>query len=325
MALTEQQAQFLFANYNNISNDFATEFVEYVFSLVPGSGGTITGDLTITGNLEVQTDFTLDGQVMDNIGPTVSWDFNVRKGYDSGGSETLDYNLGILGDGAFDSLDWINRIAKDAAGASSVGWNERMLRDVAGDPAINWASRLLRNTGGATIFDWENLLLHMQTGGIIDFGTASQIKKSAASNGIGIVADTGGGSASWVFGQNAGELRASGDFDGGAYATYIASAATGDNCWQRAQNEGTTKFIDFGLIAGNYGMRGQIGGVTTDLITILEATGLMGVKNAAPNYEWDVNGTVNATAYRVGGVAGANHDGAVVTLTVVNGLVTAVT
>jgi hypothetical protein len=48
--ITQQEAQYLFDNYNNISETDAQNFVDYVF----GDGDrTITGDLTVTGEIKV--------------------------------------------------------------------------------------------------------------------------------------------------------------------------------------------------------------------------------------------------------------------------------
>lgn len=47
-----QKCQTLFDNYNNINQDTPTQFLNYIFStLIPSTGGTITGNLTINGNL----------------------------------------------------------------------------------------------------------------------------------------------------------------------------------------------------------------------------------------------------------------------------------
>ena len=56
----------------------------------------------------------------------------------------------------------------------------------------------------------------------------------------------------------------------------------------------------------------------------LNGTGNVGIGTTTPSEKLDVNGTANATAYKVGGVAGANFSGAVTSITVVDGLVTIV-
>jgi hypothetical protein len=91
----EQRSQELFQNYNNFSNETAQEFVSYVFSLIPGSGGIIHGNLEITGNLTVDTDFVLDGVVKDTFG-IISADFNNRQFYDGSANLLIDYGAGEL-------------------------------------------------------------------------------------------------------------------------------------------------------------------------------------------------------------------------------------
>ena len=46
--ITVDEAQYLFANYNNISDTDAKNFVDFVFGV---GDRTITGDLTVTGNV----------------------------------------------------------------------------------------------------------------------------------------------------------------------------------------------------------------------------------------------------------------------------------
>jgi hypothetical protein len=56
----------------------------------------------------------------------------------------------------------------------------------------------------------------------------------------------------------------------------------------------------------------------------LNGSGNVGIGTNTPSEKLDVSGTANATAYKVNGVAGANFTGAVTNITVVDGLVTAV-
>lgn len=319
--VTEQEVQYLFANYNNISTDIAEEFVAYVFSLLPSGGGVITGDLEITGSLQVDTDFTLDGEVLDNIGPTRSWDFNVRKGYNSAGDETFDYESGILSDTANNSIDWLLRKIYDSLGQEALDYDVRSAVDSSGAESIDWENRVIRFASGAAAYNWETGDVQLSTGGTIAFGTSSEIKKSGSSNGITIQALA---DANWSFGHNSGELRVTGAFDGGRFLEVLSSDA--DNSWQRSSNSGQTKYLDFGLIGGNYLLRANISAVATDIFTILEASGKVGVKKT-PTYDFDITGDVNADAYRVAGSAGA--DGSFTTtdlktVTVTKGIITAI-
>jgi len=52
MALTANQLLALFNGYNNVSQKTVNDFVDYIFNgIVPAAGGTITGDLTVNGNV----------------------------------------------------------------------------------------------------------------------------------------------------------------------------------------------------------------------------------------------------------------------------------
>ena len=57
----------------------------------------------------------------------------------------------------------------------------------------------------------------------------------------------------------------------------------------------------------------------------LNGSGNVGIGTTTPSDKLEVVGNLNATRYKVNGVAGANHSGAVATITVVDGLVTLVT
>ncbi len=61
--ITEEKAQYLFANYNNISETDAENFVAYVF----GTGDrTITGDLDVTGDTILEGDASVGGTLFTN-------------------------------------------------------------------------------------------------------------------------------------------------------------------------------------------------------------------------------------------------------------------
>lgn len=162
---TEAEALYLFANYNNISTDIAQGFVEYVYSLLPGSGGVITGDLEITGNLTVDTDFTLDGVVNDNIGPTPSADFNLRQLFDSSGDPSVDYDLRELIDGGGISIfNWTTGIMLDATNKQIFDLFNRNGQDLTGADSFNWDSRQLITSTNKVVVDWENQKLYQSDG-----------------------------------------------------------------------------------------------------------------------------------------------------------------
>ena len=56
----------------------------------------------------------------------------------------------------------------------------------------------------------------------------------------------------------------------------------------------------------------------------LTGTGNVGIGTTTPSDKLEVSGNLNATRYKVNGVAGANFSGAVTNITVVDGIVTAV-
>ena len=56
------------------------------------------------------------------------------------------------------------------------------------------------------------------------------------------------------------------------------------------------------------------------IIGVGGTAGYVGINNTRPAYQLDVTGDINATAFRVGGTAGAS--GTFTSVTVVNGIVT---
>lgn len=106
-------------------------------------------------------------------------------------------------------------------------------------------------------------------------------------------------------------------FDG-TYKNTLNCSDTADSdqaCWinYRGYNGGTTRARDLYLGDGKGGTMLQVDGVNARV----------GINKSAPSYTLDVNGTANATSYRVGGTAGVS--GTCASVTVTNGIVTTCT
>ncbi len=87
--------------------------------------------------------------------------------------------------------------------------------------------------------------------------------------------------------------------------------------------------LDVASNTGSYQMTigNIIFGTTVDGTGTTISTGKVGIKTASPGYDFDVNGTTNATAYRVGGTAGASGTFTTAdskTVTVTNGIITSI-
>lgn len=137
MSTLQQRVQTLFDNYNNCNAKTPTEFVNYVFSLVPGSGGTITGNLAITGTLDV------DGNV--NIGEASST--NQRRLRIGQGTATIDIGT-LFGSSSIPAI-YMNTATPDASNytLTKVGGGT-ILNDSSG---TNTLSLFVGGTGGMQI------------------------------------------------------------------------------------------------------------------------------------------------------------------------------
>jgi hypothetical protein len=164
MDTLQQQTQELFQNYNNISNETATNFVNYVFSLVPGTGGIIHGNLEITGNLKVDTNFVLDGHVNDTSN-FFSADFNFRQLGDSTGGLVLDWQNGLLDSPTGTTINWKTSQLFDAStGLHALNWVLKQLFDGSGVESLDWSNRQLKRNDGSVSVDWEGLALQNLSG-----------------------------------------------------------------------------------------------------------------------------------------------------------------
>jgi hypothetical protein len=67
--ISVQEAQYLFANYNNISETDAQNFVDYVFGV---GDRTITGNLTVTGEVKTPLVDQVDSTAGLTIGASTS-------------------------------------------------------------------------------------------------------------------------------------------------------------------------------------------------------------------------------------------------------------
>ena len=136
-----------------------------------------------------------------------------------------------------------------------------------------------------------------------------------------IIGSTAKGTADWAIaiGRAAESLHSNGIAiglkaeTGAARAYVIASGSTGTvnsvaDSLAVGFNEATPRFL-FAKTADSY----------------LNGSGNVGIGTTTPSDQLEVVGNLNATRYKVNGVAGANHSGAVATITVVDGLVTLVT
>lgn len=168
MSLYDDSSE-LFQNYNNFSNETAQAFVDYVFSLVPGTGGIIHGDLEITGNLKVDMNFTLHGDVKDNTMSAIrSADFNNRDLFDNSGVS---------------SIAWSNRTAADSLGHTAINWDTRNLYFSTGtDVSVDWDNALMYDTSFLAAVNWDTRILYQVDGLHQSIDYAIQLLYSNADN-----------------------------------------------------------------------------------------------------------------------------------------------
>jgi len=107
MALTKAALTSLFDNYNNSNLNTVQEFMDYLFGgLLPISGGTIDGNLEITGNLTVDQKVFLNGAIYDNPSNLeISVDSTNRTLNSDNGTITMDWQSGLINDHS-GSLVW---------------------------------------------------------------------------------------------------------------------------------------------------------------------------------------------------------------------------
>lgn len=165
-----QRSSSYFAYLNGNSFTTAQEFVDYVFSLVPGTGGIIHGDLEITGNLLVDGFSTFASEIHDaTLAAVVTADFNSRLLYDSLGDISIDYGGGVLYDvaGGRAALDWYNRLMQDTSGATSIDWDARNLVNSAQMPIVDWENAVINDTNSVLSIDADARTLNNSAGNMV--------------------------------------------------------------------------------------------------------------------------------------------------------------
>lgn len=217
-------------------------------------------------------------------------------------------------------------------------------------------------TATTTVTMGANDLLFASTGGVINIQTALNITGTNELNigGGGIVMNNAvsGLNAIWL-NQSTRNLASMSLTQAGS--TQISNVVTGGKFqWRYELNNNTAELqegslnthwfkigrtlvsnqtlsfganIGFGIGSGQLQMNarptdkikfGSYDGTTfVEKVTIQNADGNVGIGTAAPTDKLQVVGDLNATRYKVNGVAGANFSGAVTNITIVDGLVTA--
>lgn len=80
---------------------------------------------------------------------------------------------GFLNDGNYVSVDWVNRLLKNVAGANTVDWEFGALNDSTGSGKIDWENSLLYDSGAWTSIDWQSRQLCDTSGfPILDWSNA---------------------------------------------------------------------------------------------------------------------------------------------------------
>lgn len=106
---------------------------------------------------------------------SLSANFDLRRLYEIGGGDTLDWNNGDLKDSAnVTAANWMGRVLNDNAGSNSVDWDSRQLTNNLGGvtadwdaltlsdgaiPTINWGSRILSDSSGIDSVAWNTRVL----------------------------------------------------------------------------------------------------------------------------------------------------------------------
>jgi hypothetical protein len=117
----------------DVISDYYTSSINTVGFLNHTGSARVTGSLIVSGGFIVYDALT----GFDNI------DSNTHRLYDNGGNR---------------SIDWQDRILKDATAANSIDWDQRRLLDSSITPSLLYSSRELYAADGATIqMDWSNV------------------------------------------------------------------------------------------------------------------------------------------------------------------------
>lgn len=142
---------------------------------------------------------------------------------------------------------------------------------------------------GTSALPWANL--YMGTNGKANFDI-NYIKKSSSANGLEL--NIASGVAIWTFGWNDGQLRATGNLGGNSISLESSSA----NNYINYNNSSGSLSWAAGKFADNYAIKGFLAadGFYTEILTILQTNGNVGIKNTAPSDAFDVTGSINVSS-----------------------------
>ncbi len=209
-------------------------------------------------------------------------------------------------------------------------------------------SPLLGTTTATDVVFDRNSVTQLTLGSLLaTFAGAVTVTGTLTARGAVIVGSASAGTNAAISRSiNDGELRINGGSGSGGFVTVYGtshSSLAGDISFGSSINQRASwdesalrwtflqSFIISGVATGTFVVNEsgvdfdtRIAGDTLANLFFLDAsTDRIGINTATPAYLLDVNGDCNATAYRVGGTAGASFSGAITNLTVVNGIVTA--
>lgn len=319
-------------NYNSTTNFFA---------------GSLAGNLTLTSSYGVAIGYKAGTAITTGNGlvaigyqaayKNTSGDYSVYVGYNAGSAITSARGNVAIGP---------NSLAGTTTGGSNIaiGNSAHFQGNANENIAIGDSSMFSMTGGGYQNVGVGNYTLYSATSGIRNMAVGRtalyQVTDGSRNVGIGYNAGQGivHGNDNMAIGTDA--LHSAAGSNNTAIGTNTLYSCTGSNNlaigYQTAYNlssGGNNIIIGNGLdVASNTGsyqmtIGNIIFGTTVDGTGTTVSTGKVGIKTASPGYDFDVNGTTNATAYRVGGTAGASGTFTTAdlkTVTVTNGIITSI-